>query len=63
MYKAIEAMMILHNICIDWNDSPEEIWDYDPANHWENDGNDEDDGIGGDEEFNGDAQVPEHETE
>ena len=63
MYKAIEAMMILHNICIDWNDSPEEIWDYDPADHWENDGNDEDDGIGGDEEFNGDAQVPEHETE
>ena len=39
MYKAIEAMMILHNICIDWNDSPEEIWDYDPADHWENDGN------------------------
>lgn len=25
LYKAIEALMILHNICIDWKDEPEYI--------------------------------------
>lgn len=29
LYKAIEALMILHNIC--WKDEPEYIWKYDPT--------------------------------
>jgi hypothetical protein len=28
MYKAIEAMLILHNIFIDWDDHPERIWNF-----------------------------------
>ena len=60
MYKALEVMMILHNICIDWNDKPEEIWGYDPVDHW---GDDDEDGNIGFEEIDGDAEVPEHETE
>jgi hypothetical protein len=34
-YKAIEAMLVLHNICIDWNDHPDSIWQYDPTDIWE----------------------------
>jgi hypothetical protein len=28
MYKAIEGLLILHNMCIDFGDKPEDIWDY-----------------------------------
>jgi hypothetical protein len=35
MYKAIEALLILHNICIDLGDKPEEIWDFDPKDDFE----------------------------
>ncbi len=31
LYMAIEALLILHNLCIDWNDNPEYIWRYNPA--------------------------------
>jgi hypothetical protein len=34
MYKAIEAMLVLHNICIDWSDHPETIWEYDGTDIW-----------------------------
>jgi hypothetical protein len=30
MYKAIEALLILHNMCIEYGDKPEDIWGYDP---------------------------------
>lgn len=30
LYDVIEALMVLHNICIDWGDRPEEIWSFDP---------------------------------
>jgi hypothetical protein len=30
MYKAIEALLILHNICIEYGDKLEDIWGYDP---------------------------------
>ena len=30
LYKAIEALLVLHNICKDWRDRPEDIPDFDP---------------------------------
>ncbi len=30
LYKVIEALIVLHNICIDFNDRPEYIWAFDP---------------------------------
>lgn len=30
LYNVIEALMILHNVCIDWGDQPEDIWSFDP---------------------------------
>ena len=32
IYKVIEALMILHNVCIDYGDVPEHIFDFDPTN-------------------------------
>jgi hypothetical protein len=29
MYKAIEAMLILHNMCIDYGDKPGDDWEID----------------------------------
>lgn len=29
VYKAVEALMVIHNLAIDLDDHPEEIWDYD----------------------------------
>ena len=63
MYKAIEAMMVLHNICIDWSDRPEDIWDYDPTDVWPDDGEEGMDVDIGCEVIGGDAQVPGHETD
>ena len=37
VYKAIEAMMILHNICLRWGDDPTKIWDYHPEDRWQGD--------------------------
>jgi hypothetical protein len=34
LYKAIKAILVLHNICIDWNDHPESISQYDPTDIW-----------------------------
>ncbi|KIL57042.1 hypothetical protein M378DRAFT_88397, partial [Amanita muscaria Koide BX008] len=31
MYKAIEALLILHNMCIEYGDKPEDIWGFDPT--------------------------------
>ncbi|EJF61974.1 hypothetical protein DICSQDRAFT_59386, partial [Dichomitus squalens LYAD-421 SS1] len=30
LYDVLEALIILHNICIDWDDRPENIWSFDP---------------------------------
>lgn len=29
MYKAIEALLILHNMCIDYGDKPDDDWEID----------------------------------
>ena len=61
-YKAIEALMIIHNICIDWKDQPDRIWDFDPTDDWSDDEDEEqDENIDG-EVIEGEAQVPGHET-
>ena len=31
LYNAVEALMVVHNLCISLNDHPEDIWDYDPS--------------------------------
>jgi hypothetical protein len=61
-FKAIEAMMIIHNICIDWNDRPDRIWDFDPTDHWSDIGRGDVDADIGLEVIDGEAHVPEHET-
>lgn len=33
MYKVIEALLILHNMCIDYGDVPEHIFDFDPTDN------------------------------
>jgi hypothetical protein len=35
VYQAIEAMLVLHDICIDWNDHPDTIWQYNSTDIWE----------------------------
>ena len=32
-YKVIQAMMVIHNLCIDWGDAPETIPDYVPGDN------------------------------
>ena len=60
MYKAIEALMIIHNICFDWGDKPEDTWDIEGADDRSDD--EEDDGMES-SIINGEADVPAHETE
>jgi hypothetical protein len=69
IYKAIEAMLVLHNICIGWNDHPDSIWEYDPTDIWEGwDGVDDrvddegDEAEVGIEDIEGEANIPERET-
>ena len=33
--QAIEAMPVLHTICIDWDDCPDTIWQYNSMDIWE----------------------------
>lgn len=33
IYKVIEALLILHNMCIDYGDIPEHILDFDPSDN------------------------------
>jgi hypothetical protein len=68
IYKAIEALIVLHNICIDWGDKPEDIWDFDPQDGFcgEDDSEDEELEIGGEVIVGnapGNADVPAHETD
>jgi hypothetical protein len=66
MYKAIEVMMIIHNISIEWGDKPEDLWDTDGVDGWSDssEGEEED----GDNEvqngiIGGEPHIPLHETE
>lgn len=60
-FKAIEALMIIHNICTDWKDRPDKIWDFDPTDDWSDDEDGGGEVIGG-EVIGGEAHVAEHET-
>ncbi|KIM79609.1 hypothetical protein PILCRDRAFT_89993 [Piloderma croceum F 1598] len=59
-FKAIEAMMIIHNICIDRRDRPDHIWDFDPTDGLSDDKDEEPDICG--EVIEGKAHVSDHET-
>lgn len=66
MYKAIEAMMTLHNICIDWGDHPEDIWDFDASDSWPDDEDEDNEDLDADvgcQDIEGDIEVPIHETD
>jgi hypothetical protein len=72
IYKAIEAMLVLHNICIDWDDHPDTIWQYNSTDIWEgwdgmedrvDDEDDEDEGTEvGIDDIEGEANIPARET-
>ena len=69
IYKAIEAMLVLHNICIDWDDHPDTIWQYNSTDIWEGwdgmedrvDDEDEETEVGIDD-IEGEANIPARET-
>jgi hypothetical protein len=63
MYKAIEPLMIIHNICIDWGDRPEDTWNIDSADSWSDSEEDDDDETVGGYIVGGEADVPPHKTE
>ena len=56
-------MMIIHNICIDWVDKPEDIWDINKTDSWSDDEEEGDDDTDGNGIIEGEAEVPLHETE
>ncbi|KAM6491053.1 hypothetical protein JOM56_013292 [Amanita muscaria] len=67
IYRVIEALMILHNFCIEHDDQPEDIYDYvlrldGDADNAE-DPDEEDSGNFGCEDIIGEAQIPGHETD
>ena len=31
LYNAVEALMVVYDLCISLDDNPEDIWDYDPS--------------------------------
>ena len=67
IYHVIEALIILHNICLEHNDQPEDIYDYVLSLESESedavDADEEDSGNFGCEDITGEAQVPGHETD
>ena len=64
-YKAIEAMMVVHNLGIDWEDHPELIDGFNPWDDW--DKQDLEDAVVDPQylppAFGVEANIPEHETE
>ena len=72
LYEAIEAMLVLHNICIEWNDHPKSISQYNPTDIWpgwdrvededDEDGEEENNTADGIEAIMGEANIPVHET-
>ena len=63
MYKAIEALIVIHNICIDWGDSPEDIWDFNMEDDLCHSAEDDEELEMGGEIIGGNAEVPAHETD
>lgn len=64
IYRVMEALIILHNFCIEHNDRPEDIFDYVLIlTSEEQDEGDDGDGDFGCEDIRGDANIPAHETE
>lgn len=69
IYCVIEALIILHNICLEHNDQPEDIYDYvlslDSDSELEDDvdADEDDSGNFGCEDVTGEVQVPGHETD
>lgn len=67
IYRVTEALIILHNICLEHNDQPEDIYDYVLSLESESedavDADEEDSGNFGCEDITGKAQVPGHETD
>lgn len=69
IYHVIEALIILHNICLEHNDQPEDIYDYvlslDSDSELEDDvdADEDDSGNFGCEDVTGEVQVPWHETD
>ena len=67
IYCVTEALIILHNICLEHNDQPEDIYDYVLSLESESedavDADEEDSGNFGCEDITGEAQVPGHETD
>jgi len=61
MYKVIEALLILHNFCIDFGDKPEDIWDFDPKDDF--DGAEEDLDPDLQDEIEEFEEIPGHETD
>ncbi|CAK5267076.1 unnamed protein product [Mycena citricolor] len=60
VYKTIEVLLILHNICLDLQDKPEERWSMRPVDERSEDG----EPVGGiQSEEDRDDEVPEHETD
>jgi hypothetical protein len=63
---------VLHNICIDWDDHPDTIWQYNSTDIWEgwdgmedrvDDEDDEDEGTEvGIDDIEGEANIPARET-
>jgi hypothetical protein len=60
IYRVIEALMILHNIAIDFKDKPDERWCIDEDPEDQDHDNDGDDVVV--QDIQGPAQVPAHET-
>ena len=63
LYKAIEVLLVLHNICLDCRDRPEDIPDFDLQELHDND-NDEAD-VDPDEDLiipADNTNIPQHET-
>ena len=65
VYKVIEVLMILHNMCIEHGDHPEDIWDFDPSDGLEaldDDDGDDDDKINLPVYIDPQANIPAYET-
>jgi hypothetical protein len=66
VYRTVEALMVIHNLCIDWGDHPEAICDYDPQNSHEDEEDEElnlEMGIYSSVELEGEGDVPAYETD
>ena len=63
LYKAIEVLLVLHNICLDWRDRPEDIPDFDPRELHDNGDDEADVDLDEDPIIPADnANIPQHET-